>query len=478
MHYVKNICIVGGGSAGWLTAAYLTNQLPQYNITLVESPIIPKLGVGEAALISFVDFLERCGVVSEEEFMKETKATFKCGILFKDWVNEGKDIWHPFANTTLKNGLHLGDYYSVNKHNSEVFKEKIIPYYTHCVKNNYITSNRSYHFDANLLADYLKKKTVNKLNYYLNNVEKVNVENNYINSIELDTGENIEASIFIDCTGFRNTISKNIVGDEWIDKSDMLFCNAAVTRRFKYNNINKEMTPYTISQACDLGWIFKIPVADRIGSGLLYNSNLTSKKEAEKFLVNHWGEDRLEDKNTDFNHIKFKPVYNKNTWKTNVISIGVSNGFAEPLESSSIHLTTDVIEHLTGRIRKGYYTSSDIAILNNRISQKFEETYDFIALHYLNNERDSIFWNHIKNNIKITDTLNYKIKSYVDNGIHDWDMDDGIIFAPHSWFIMFESLKFNNTMLIDEDQKIDELNRELYNLSEKFNITNNECLNG
>jgi tryptophan halogenase len=253
----------------------------------------------------------------------------------------------------------------------------------------------------------------------------------------------------------------------------MLFCNAAVTRRFKYNDINKEMTPYTISQAHDYGWIFKIPVTDRIGSGLLYNSNLVTKEQAEKALIKHWGKDRVEDSTAKFNHISFKPVYNRNTWKSNVISIGVSNGFAEPLESSSIHLTTDVIEHLTGRIRKGFYTEHDINILNNRITQKFEETYDFIGLHYLNNKRDSIFWNYVRDNIKITESLKFRIQNYKQYGIHDWDMDEGIVFAPHSWFTMYESLNFCNSVVLNKPLQ----KPASYLLDKKFNITNYECLN-
>ena len=441
MKKIDNVCIVGGGSAGWLAASYLTNQIPQIKFTMIESPTIKRVGVGEASLLGFIDFIQQCGVQDESEFLVETKGTFKSGILFKNWTHKERDIWHPFSDFPQYNEKeHLGDYFS-NLQEDYNFLRDHSPYYNHIVLENKVSPNSAYHFDADLLAEYLKKLNINNLERYISaTVTKINTKDNEINSLELDNNEIVTADLFLDCTGFRASISSCLEGSKWIDKSDMLFCNAAVAHRVKYNDREQELTPYTTSQCDDLGWIFKIPVQDRIGSGLLYSRDLTTRQEAEDPFVEHWGgEDKLINA-YNFNHIKFDPKYNSSPWLNNVISVGLAGGFVEPLESSSIHLTQDVLELLAGRIRKKYYTDSDKLILNNKMSEKFEETFDFIALHYLNNSYDSKFWNYVRENIKITDTLKHRIEYYVEHGSHNYDMVDGTVFAPHSWVLWMEGV--------------------------------------
>ena len=485
MKAINTICVVGGGSAGWLAASYLTTQLPQIKIIMVESPIIKRIGVGEASLLGFIDFIQKCGVINEKDFLVKTKGTFKSGILFKNWTKKDRDIWHPFSDLPqYTESQHLGDYYSNLREKYDFLKEKS-PYYIHSVVNNKISPQSAYHFDADLLAEYLKELNGKNLQRYISaTVSKINVIDNNVSSLDLDNGESITADLFVDCSGFKSLLSSSLEGNEWVDKSKMLFCNGAVAHRVKYIDKEKELTAYTTSQCDDLGWIFKIPVQDRIGSGLLYCRDITTPEEAETHFEKHWGKDRLLNA-YNFNHIKFEPKYNKTTWNNNVVSVGLSGGFVEPLESSSIHLTTDVLENLVGRVRKKYYTDSDISILNNRMIEKFEETFDFIGLHYLNNQYNSKFWNHVRENIEITDTLKYRIQYYIENGSHNYDMVDGTVFAPHSWVIWMEGVDIKHIKkeekIIDYYSKIDDImaKDDRYNLLlDHYRYNNYEMLKG
>ena len=441
MQEIESVCIVGGGSAGWLTAAYLTLQLPQYQYSLIESPTVSRIGVGEATLLPFVKFLERCGVKDEQDFLVNTDATFKSGILFKDWTEHGRDIWHPFSANLppLTDNLNAADLFASTDEDYAVFLNYVLPYYDTCVKHNKVEDIRAYHFDADKVADFFKKLVSPRLTYLPANVVQVNSDKKNIRSLELDDGQTVTASLFIDCTGFRKIVSSEVAGADWVDKSKTLFCNAAVAATINYES-ESEKAPYTTCQCHDDGWIFKIPTWSRIGSGLLYNSELLSSEQAEKKFVDHWGAGRIIGER--FNHINFSPEYNRQNWRGNVIGIGLASGFVEPLESSSIHLTTDNIQLLAGRIRKGFYTAEDQQIVNARMALKYEETFDFIALHYMNSSFDTPFWNKIKAEMVVPESLKIRIAHYLQSGSHVWDLDDGVVFAPHSWTTVFEGFHF------------------------------------
>ena len=445
MQKLESVCIVGGGSAGWLTAAYLTLQLPQFDYTLIESPTVGRIGVGEATILTFVRFLEKCGVESEEEFLVNTDATFKSGILFKDWTEKGRDVWHPFSGNMpmLADGLNAADLYASTDESYDFFLKYVLPYYDTCVERNKVEDIRAYHFNADKVAKYFKRIVSPKLTYVPANVTNVNADGKNVTSLALDNGQTITSSLFIDCTGFRNIVASHVDGGDWVDKSDTLFCNAAVAATIKYDN-EDEKTPYTTCQCHDDGWIFKVPVWSRIGSGLLYNSDLLTNDEAEKNFMDHWGAGRVIGE--DFNHIKFKPTYNRRNWRGNVIGIGLASGFIEPLESSSIHLATDNVQVLAGRIRKGFYTDADRDIVNARMTQKYEETFDFVALHYLNSTYDTPFWNKVKNEMVVPESLRWRIERYMQTGSHHHDMDDSVVFAPHSWTTVFEGFHFRRKL--------------------------------
>mgnify|MGYP006103660977 CR=1 FL=1 len=420
---VDSICIVGGGTAGWMTAAYALHNLPNISITLVESPNIPTVGVGEATILGFDHFLKDCGI-PVALWSKACDATIKCGTYFPDWKGDGSNIWQPFYFPvgTTDDGA-MGDIVNLALEAGATNEnlETYVSWYNSCIKQNLIPSNTSadggdahvgYHLDAiklaNFLSTYLNKKHP-KLTHIKQHINNPVIDNGNVKKVVLDTGEEITADFFVDCTGFKKLLSNEIPGSDWVDRSHMLFTNAAVASQIDYETDDEPQVPYVTAQATDLGWIWKTPVKDRIGSGLCYNSNLTTKQEAEDHFVQHWGEHRL--KTGKFNHVPFEPKYNRKNWRGNCFSVGLASGFIEPLESTGLAL---LIIGATGlsNLQKGHYTQDDVDTYNADIESVYEDSMNFVALHYFNNPRQGKFWKHVSENFKETDKLSELATNY------------------------------------------------------------------
>ena len=420
---VDSICIVGGGTAGWMTAAYALHNLPNISITLVESPNIPTVGVGEATILGFDHFLKECGI-PVALWSKACDATIKCGTYFPNWKGDGSNIWQPFYFPvgTSDDGA-MGDIVTLaleaGATNEDL--ETYVSWYNSCIKQNLIPSNTSadggdvhvgYHLDAiklaNFLSTYLNKKHP-KLTHIKQHINNPVIDNGNVKKVVLDTGEEITADFFVDCTGFKKLLSNEIPGSDWVDRSHMLFTNAAVASQIDYETDDEPQVPYVTAQATDLGWIWKTPVKDRIGSGLCYNSNLTTKQEAEDHFVQHWGEHRL--KTGKFNHVPFEPKYNRKNWRGNCFSVGLASGFIEPLESTGLAL---LIIGATGlrTLQKGHYTQDDVDAYNTDIETVYEDSMNFVGLHYFNNPRQGKFWKHVSENFKETDKLSELATTY------------------------------------------------------------------
>jgi flavin-dependent dehydrogenase len=420
---VDSICIVGGGTAGWMTAAYALHNLPNISITLVESPNIPTVGVGEATILGFDHFLKECGI-PVALWSKACDATIKCGTYFPNWKGDGSNIWQPFYFPvgTSDDGA-MGDIVTLaleaGATNEDL--ETYVSWYNSCIKQNLIPSNTSadggdvhvgYHLDAiklaNFLSTYLNKKHP-KLTHIKQHINNPVINNGNVQKVVLENGQEITADFFIDCTGFKKLLSNELPGADWVDRSHMLFTNAAVASQIDYETDDEPQVPYVTAQATDLGWIWKTPVKDRIGSGLCYNSNLTTKQEAEDHFVQHWGEHRL--KTGKFNHVPFEPKYNRKNWRGNCFSVGLASGFIEPLESTGLAL---LIIGATGlsNLQKGHYTQDDVDTYNADIESVYEDSMNFVALHYFNNPRQGKFWKHVSENFKETDKLSELATTY------------------------------------------------------------------
>lgn len=416
MTNVSSICIVGGGTAGWMTAAWALYNLPKVNITLVESPDIPTVGVGEATILGFDHYLKECGI-PKELWTKASDATIKCGTYFPNWKGDDTNIWQPFYFPigTSDEG-HVGDIINlaIDAGADVTNMETYVSWYNSCVKNNMIPENTTvkdgvahvgYHLDAiklaNFLSQYLNKKYP-RLTHIQKHISNPVVNNGNVEKVVLEDGQELIADFFVDCTGFKKLLSNAVPGADWVDRSSMLFTNAAVASQINYETPDEPQVPYVTAQATDLGWIWKTPVKDRIGSGLCYNSDLTTKQEAEDHFVQHWGEHRL--RTGTFNHIPFEPKFNRKNWRGNCFSVGLASGFIEPLESTGLALLiigAGGLRHL----EKGHFTQEDVDQYNSDIEQVYNNSMDFVALHYFNNPRQGKFWKHVYENFKETDSL-------------------------------------------------------------------------
>ena len=403
---INKITIVGGGTSGWLTAAYLLKNLKfDCEIVLIEKKESESVGVGEATIPGFREFMEGCGF-SVEDWFEPIEATFKSGALFTDWQKEGSDLWNPFAfpsfETLQTNLLNLWtknkdlDYftYACSSYNINVNDNKIDPFNI---------ENYAYHVNCSKLVQFIKSKIIDKITYLSCEVQKVNRNSkDGVESIVLDTGESIQSDLYVDCTGWKRLLGSK---PDTVDCSDRLFCDTAVTGHIPYENIETEMVPYTNCCAVDHGWIWKIPTQSRIGSGLVFNREITSLEEAKKYFVKYWN-NRI-----DIDSLKvldWTPFYHKNFWQDNVVCVGLSAGFIEPLESTGIALICVGICEISEALTECNYTDLNVEVFNLKLKCVFEEAIDYVNMHYSHNKREhGKFWKFVQDNFNFTDVQKY-----------------------------------------------------------------------
>lgn len=387
---VSSITIVGGGTSGWLTAAYLYKNQPDIKITVIDKEIGTPIGVGEATLLSFKPFMEECGFKIEDWFVA-LDAGYKSGILFSNWREAGNDIWHPFykGNRKLFNNVNAWDSWSCNQHLD--FKKYALSCYDLSIEHNALDANAidnyAFHVDCGKLVVFLQEKLKDKINIIRSDVMQVNYkDDDTIESLELKNKELIYSDLYIDCTGFKNVLRKP---KHRIDLSDRLFVNTAVACPIPYQDRAAEFKPYAECEAVDHGWIWKIGVASRIGSGMVFNRNITDIEEAKEYFVSHW-HNRIKKENVRVIH--WDPFYNEDQWAGNVVTIGLSAGFIEPLESTGIGLITYAIGQLNSAIYERHFSDIDRTNFNLQMKILFEDCVDFVSMHYANNNRSSKFW--------------------------------------------------------------------------------------
>lgn len=472
---VKKIVIVGGGSAGWLTAAYALYNLPNTQITLIESPNIPIVGVGEATILGFDHYLTDCGIPTEL-WTKECDATIKLGTYFPNWRDDGKNIWQPFYFPIEK--AQTGNWHDVIdlcRDANVPFEdyEKWTAWYDISVKDKKIAGNTTacgseahvgYHLDAvklaNFLSEYLNKKYP-RLKHIKAHIDKPVIKDGNIEHVVLENDEIVTGDFFVDCTGFKRLLSNALGNSKWVDRSHMLFTNAAVASQISYETEDEPQVPYVTAQACDHGWIWKTPVKDRIGSGLCYNSDITTKQEAEDYFVQHWGEHRL--RTGKFNHVPFKPEYNANNWRGNCFSVGLASGFIEPLESTGLALLV-IGSSALHYMKKGYYEQADVDRFNEDMTNVYEDSMGFVALHYFSNPRQSKFWRHVEENFKETKKMEDLCTNYARNFTPTVDEQffprNTEIFQDINWKLWLNTVGIKTaTANLGEAESLDLLNR-------------------
>lgn len=423
---LKHLVIVGGGSAGWMTAAALSSMLDsrKVRITLVESEQIGTVGVGEATIPDMINFNRLLGI-SEADFMKATDATFKLGIEFANWGRQGESYFHPFGEHGVDmQGVDFHQYWLLSHQNGS---DRPIEDYSLCAAagkankfthpaqnpNSVLSKLRyAYHFNATKYAKFLRfyaeKRGVTRIE---GKVETVTLapETGHVQTLSLDNGNTIEGDFFFDCTGFRALLMRQTLGVGFEDWAHWLPCNSALTVACEHTDV---LPSYTRSTAQSAGWQWRIPTQSRTGNGHIYSTDFMGDDEAQKILMRGLDGAPIGDPRT----IRFKTGCLEKFWHKNCIGIGLSSGFLEPLESTSLYLIQMGISKFISLFPTGALQPVVVAEYNRQMRQQFDQVRDFIILHYCATERDdSPFWNYCRT-MEIPDSLQHKIELFREAG--------------------------------------------------------------
>ena len=431
---VDSIAIVGGGTSAWMTAAMLSHQHPHLKITIIDKEHGTPVGVGEGTLLNFDGVLRQCGFEPQDWFTA-LDATSKAGILFPGWGEDNSDVWHPFLFIQLHTqGTTLYDVWSRNQNYD--FKRYATGLYESAIDSDSIDltqlNNYAYHIDASKLVLFFQEKLQGRVKVTSIKSEVIDVlrdsDSHDITELILKNGQHITADLYVDCTGFKAILNHE---PDRVNLEGRLFCDTAIAGHIPYNDIDKELHPYVISEQVEHGWVWNIPVQSRIGSGLVFNRTQTSIEEAKDFFVNYWDNRITKDK---LKVIDWTPYYKNNIWEKNVVSIGLSAGFIEPLESTGIALIITGIEQLSQAISSRSYTETHKKCYNIIMKGYFEDSIDFVSMHYAQPTRSGKIWDWIRETfVKSPRQLHYERQmSRTDNNSLPVE-GHGYMFCGRNW---------------------------------------------
>lgn len=442
---LREIVIVGGGSAGWMTAAALSSLLgpKDMSVTLIESDEIGIIGVGEATIPDIINFNQLLGI-NEAEFIRETNATIKLGIEFIDWGRKGDRYIHPFSSHGVDmNGF---DFHQFWLHSRAAGNSHPIDDYSLCAvaarHGKFVhpdpnpRSIRShiryaYHFDAALYArylrDYAEKRGVRRIEGKIEAVIQSPVTGN-ISEVRLQNGEMVAGEVFFDCSGFRSLLLGQTLGIGYTDWSHWLPCNSAQAVPSRHSG---PLLPYTRATAKSSGWQWRIPTQARTGNGHIYSCEFMSDDEAASILLEGLDGEALASPRV----IRFTAGHRNQFWVKNCIAIGLSAGFLEPLESTSLYLIQEGISRFIALFPNASLPNVLRDEYNRHMQVEFEQVRDFIILHYAATERDDTpFWNYCRT-MTIPESLQHKIGLFRE-GARAFRLNDELFSRP-SWVAVF-----------------------------------------
>jgi len=401
---IKNIIVVGGGSAGWMTAATLIKSFPHKSITVIESANIPTVGVGESTIGGIRLWTQYLGI-DDKEFLQFTDGSYKLSIKFTDFY-PGEAFHYPFGDAFVENNKADANDWWFKK-----WVKQETPYsdYADClypqmamVNQNKISYNReqkipfnfykdsAFHFDATKFGLWLREK-------YCKPKGVKHIEDDIID-VETDQNDNVinlkgkhnnyqNADLYVDCTGFKSLLLKS-TGAEFESYADMLPNNSAWATKIPYTDKPKQLKAYTNCTALGNGWVWNIPLWSRIGTGYVYSDKFIDDEGALKEFKQHLGREELE-----FKNIKMRVGIHKKIWNKNVVGIGLSAGFIEPLESNGLFSVHEFVMRLVRSLNRGFVSQWDKDNFNFQCHTIFRNFAEFVALHYaLSPRQDTEYW--------------------------------------------------------------------------------------
>ena len=452
----KRVVILGGGTAGWITANAMIDSWADngIDITLIESPAIGTVGVGEGSTPRLKLFFDSIGV-PESEWMPRCNATYKNGISFANWSTKpGFDSYfHPFSSQVDRHtttAFYFNTYarrrgIDVHAHPDRFFLAAQLSRNRQGPRPNEnfpFVVEYGYHFDANLVGEFLQERARERgVNHIAARVVDVKqASNGNITSLLTDTEETIEGDFFVDCSGFRGTLIQKTLEVPFRSFSDNLFNDSAVVLPTEQqDNIGSQ----TVSTAMKYGWAWEIPLTNRIGNGYVYSSSFCSSDDAEVELRAHLG---LLDSDTEARHLKMKVGQVEEHWHKNCLAVGLSQGFIEPLEATALNLVCNAVydfietvdaEGFAGRGRDSY---------NERANERFERIRDYIVAHYVMNSRDDTdYWRQNGENKHVSETLEQILQLWTTGKSLSEEMERQQIrssYTAMSWYCLLAGYGF------------------------------------
>ncbi len=412
---IHKVVVAGGGTAGWMAAASLARLLGRtLDITLVESDQIGTVGVGEATIPTLLTLHELLKI-KEQDFLRAVQGTFKLGISFENWRDVGEDYIHSFGWTGhdswaagFQHFWLKGRKMGISREFGEYCKEWLAARQNRFAVMPKQGLNYAYHIDASLYARFLRGMAEEygavRQEGRIDSVQQ-DPGSGFITGLRLQSGQLVEGDLFIDCTGFRGLLIEQTLNAGYEDWRHWLPCDSAVA--VQTESVQPPI-PYTRSIAREAGWQWRIPLQHRVGNGVVFSSGHWSDDEAvERLLGNVRGRVLTEPR-----VIKFKTGQRRRHWHRNCVAMGLSSGFIEPLESTSIHLIQRSIIRLMQMFPYDGIREPDVDEFNNQMQFEIENVRDFIVLHYHVTDRtDTAFWRHCRT-MDIPDSLRHRIELF------------------------------------------------------------------
>ena len=402
---IKKILIVGGGSAGWMAAATLIRCFPDKSITLIESPNINTVGVGESTLGQIRGWTSLLGI-DDKDFITHTDGSYKLSIKFTDFYKKGEAFHYPFGTANTDNNVAIGNDWWLKK----IYKPDT-PYsdYADCMYPNMALVNENkfflneenklpfdykkdtaFHFDATKFGLWLKDHYCipRGVKHIKEDIKSIEQDEEGIKSLN----KKHKADLYIDCTGFKSLLLGETLKEEFISFEDLLPNNKAWATRIPYKNKKKELRPYTNCTAIENGWVWNIPLWSRIGTGYVYSDKFVDDETALKEFQKHLG-DRAPKNKSDYKNIKMRVGIHKRLWVKNVVAIGLSAGFIEPLESNGLFSVHEFLAELVRNMTRDNISQWDRDNFTTSCRQTFQNFAEFVAQHYaLSNRNDTEYW--------------------------------------------------------------------------------------
>jgi len=428
----RHIVIVGGGTAGWMSAATLRRRLA-CRVTVVESARLPPIGVGEATIPAMVDWIENMGI-DEDEFVRRTGATYKLAIRFDDWVEPKHRYWHPFGicgcpidgadlihawRQGVREGwLPIDSQYTDYSFQRELGERGCGP---RSPGQPSVAQNYAFHLDAGKLATFLKEVALAEgVEHLVGDVSGAELdEQGEIASLQIENWSPLRADLFVDCSGFSSVLIDRVMGSVWTDWSDQLICDSAVTLRLPRDQDDaSELPAYTISTGMTSGWSWQIPLQGNVGCGYVYSSKHIGDDEARGELIRLIGGDLA---SAETRLVPMRIGMRSTSWIGNCVALGLSAGFVEPLESTGIFLVQRALDELveclpdpvSPTFHSGYFDSETF---NARMTDVTTQVRDFVLMHYVvSRRRDTPFWRDA-GNVALPDSLTMLLEEYTATG--------------------------------------------------------------